>query len=261
LFRMIAMMLLLPSVPALAGALARPVGEPRATVDLGRIEGFPVSVVAELRWSTYRDNDLIRLDLFVDGDGHRPEGSALVDLVMPGTSVGTFALDSEPTASGLVYSLRLTRAAFHHSRFAFQLESVDPPATYSLPLSRCLPESVEEAYARRPAPVVVAAPEKPWNFVEPDTIGPAVVFELQRRQDVVVTIFDIRGDTVVVAHDGPLESGEQAIRWNGLDRDGREVDHGIYLAEIKTEDGTQVRRVAYPHATFSGVPIRIPENW
>ena len=243
---------------AVAGGPREPLVAPEATLSLGQIEGHPVTVSAELRWPTFSTEHHIRLDIHFNGDGFRPEGSAYVVLWQHQDLVGTLWLEPRYTESGLVYVLELTRAAFERSRFSFRLENVDPPTSFKLRLSDCMTDSVAAQYENRPVPTIVPAPDNIRDMFAQKRVGPAVTIEIGRRQEVEVIIFNIRGDTVAVAHTGLLDAGEHTIRWDGRDLDGHEVPAGVYSARIRTEEWNDARSFLYPSVTFPRGQLRDP---
>jgi hypothetical protein len=79
-----------------------------------------------------------------------------------------------------------------------------------------------------------------------DPIGTDIAFHLDREQDVTITIYDVRGDSVVVIQRGPLDVGEHILHWDGRLADGTEAAHGVYFATIEADDFTRTRRLMWP---------------
>lgn len=68
-----------------------------------------------------------------------------------------------------------------------------------------------------------------------------IVFELQRAQSVELRIVDPRGRAVRTLSTERYDAGRHAVRWNGHDDAGRDVASGVYLAVLRTADGTESR--------------------
>jgi flagellar hook assembly protein FlgD len=52
-----------------------------------------------------------------------------------------------------------------------------------------------------------------------------------------VEVYDLRGRSVRVLHDGALAAGRQELVWDGKDDAGSEVASGMYLARARGEQG------------------------
>jgi hypothetical protein len=79
----------------------------------------------------------------------------------------------------------------------------------------------------------LAASPNPFN---PTT---TVSFDLDRRQHVDLAIYDLRGRRVVTLLDQACDAGHHRVRWQGVDREGRSVPSGTYVAQLAT--GAMVR--------------------
>jgi WD40 repeat protein len=58
-----------------------------------------------------------------------------------------------------------------------------------------------------------------------------------------LAVFDLRGREVAVLVDGASAAGTHVAAWDGRDAGGREVSAGVYLAVLRTEQGTTMRRL------------------
>lgn len=58
-----------------------------------------------------------------------------------------------------------------------------------------------------------------------------------------LAIFDLRGREIAVLHDGALAAGAHAAAWDGRDGSSRAVPAGVYMAVLRTEQGTTVRKL------------------
>ena len=56
-------------------------------------------------------------------------------------------------------------------------------------------------------------------------------------------VFDVRGRLVVRLWDGRREAGWHSILWNGRDDTGHAVASGVYIARLRTDEGSVTRRL------------------
>lgn len=63
-----------------------------------------------------------------------------------------------------------------------------------------------------------------------------IVFELARRSEVKVVIYDTRGRIVATLFDGTLSQGENVITWDGRNGSDEELSPGIYFYRLKAGD-------------------------
>ncbi len=73
----------------------------------------------------------------------------------------------------------------------------------------------------------------------PNPFNPATTISLtlDRDQNVRLEIFDIRGRSVRVVHDGHLTAGNRELEWDGRDGAGRPAASGVYFARARGEKG------------------------
>jgi flagellar hook assembly protein FlgD len=71
-----------------------------------------------------------------------------------------------------------------------------------------------------------------------------ISFGLPRDARLSLRVFDVTGRIVRVLTDGRTwPAGTHAIHWDGMGDDGQTAAPGIYLAVLKTDRGTGVRRM------------------
>ncbi len=76
------------------------------------------------------------------------------------------------------------------------------------------------------------------------TIGEArLELRLSRTAPVELTIFDARGRSVAVLHDGVLVAGSHTFRWSGRSRSGAPVGPGVYYFRLTAADRTWTRQL------------------
>ena len=80
---------------------------------------------------------------------------------------------------------------------------------------------------------------------QPNPFNPvtAISFSLERRGQVSLRVYNLRGQLVRTLVDEVLEAGPHTgIRWNGTDESGRAVTSGTYFYRLETEQGTSFTR-------------------
>ena len=60
-----------------------------------------------------------------------------------------------------------------------------------------------------------------------------VRFGLRRADRVRVDVFDLLGARVRMLWDGSAAAGEQVLRWDGRDANGRAMGSGVYLVRVR----------------------------
>jgi len=72
------------------------------------------------------------------------------------------------------------------------------------------------------------------NYPNPFNLSTVIEFNVDRRSDFSLTIFNILGQRVRRWYLGSLPIGLHAVTWDGLDDLGREVSSGVYLYRLNT---------------------------
>jgi flagellar hook assembly protein FlgD len=70
-----------------------------------------------------------------------------------------------------------------------------------------------------------------------------VEFSVPKQGPTAVRIFDLRGRQVAVLVNESLPAGVYRTRWNGRDKDGRDVASGLYFAMIEGAGNRQAVRL------------------
>jgi hypothetical protein len=73
------------------------------------------------------------------------------------------------------------------------------------------------------------------NYPNPFNLSTTIEFTLAQRGDVVLTVYNILGQTVREWRFGEVPSGPHSVVWNGLDCNGFEVASGIYLYSLRAD--------------------------
>ncbi len=95
-------------------------------------------------------------------------------------------------------------------------------------------------------PSQTSTPRRPvlqQNFPNPFNPGTVIRFELPRRMQVSLKLYDARGRLMSTLYEGMAEPGLNPIVWNGTDDQGRSVASGIYFYTLETEEETTTRKL------------------
>lgn len=102
-------------------------------------------------------------------------------------------------------------------------------------LSGCLPVDVAGA----PPLHFALSPPAP----NPSRGYMSFVLELDRRSEVVVTVYDVAGRHVRTLHHATLVAGGHLLGWDGCDKRGEPTPAGIYLLRARTAHASCARRL------------------
>ena len=108
------------------------------------------------------------------------------------------------------------------------------PGLYILRDSSPIPTSIEAATA---VPAQYALGQNYPNPFNPQT---AIQYDLPVQSHVKLSVFNLMGQQVATLVEGVREAGAYTVRWDGRDRDGRELAGGVYLYRLRTGDGKRV---------------------
>jgi hypothetical protein len=91
-------------------------------------------------------------------------------------------------------------------------------------------------------------PAVPGSFAVtsyPNPFNPSVTlhYSLPKLGPVTMKVFDARGTLVRTLLDGPVETAEGSVVWNGTDQRGGRAPSGLYFVETRAGDQVDVRKV------------------
>ena len=94
------------------------------------------------------------------------------------------------------------------------------------------------------ADAVISASVPPLNAY-PNPFNPQVeiVYALEQRGQVTVSVYDLRGGLVRTLCSEWLDTGEHRWTWDGRDGSGRGAPSGVYFASIATGGAVQSVRM------------------
>ncbi len=82
------------------------------------------------------------------------------------------------------------------------------------------------------------------NYPNPFNLTTLIQFHLKSPSWVCLNIYNMNGQFVQQLIDGNLSSGNHKIVWDGTDRTGNVVPAGIYLLQLQSNQGTQMRKMS-----------------
>ncbi|MBD3333757.1 T9SS type A sorting domain-containing protein [candidate division GN15 bacterium] len=81
------------------------------------------------------------------------------------------------------------------------------------------------------------------NYPNPFNPSTVISYELPRRADVRLTIYNVLGQMVTTLIDGTQAAGRYDVIWDGNDESGGSVATGVYFYRLSTEDFTASRKM------------------
>ncbi len=153
------------------------------------------------------------------GEGRRIVGDGYAD------SAGQFSF----AVSGLTSTDFVTAVATDtngsSSQFAVNVQ-VDSPTSTDLP-----PRALPGTYALA------------QNFPNPFNPSTTIQFSIARAGKARLTIFNIRGERVVILIDQIVSIGDHNLLWDGRNGDGRAVASGVYFYRLETDEFIASRKM------------------
>ncbi len=81
------------------------------------------------------------------------------------------------------------------------------------------------------------------NYPNPFNPETQIVFDLPRRVNVSLRIYNIKGELVRILVDGSTVAGHHSVVWRGDNRAGQSVASGVYIYQIKADEKTMSRKM------------------
>ncbi|NHZ85179.1 MAG: T9SS type A sorting domain-containing protein, partial [Planctomycetia bacterium] len=77
------------------------------------------------------------------------------------------------------------------------------------------------------------------NYPNPFNPNTNITFDLNQAQEVYLAVYDLLGQEVAVLTNGLLPAGSHVVNWDGISKNGEQMNSGVYLAKLITENQTQ----------------------
>lgn len=81
------------------------------------------------------------------------------------------------------------------------------------------------------------------NAPNPCSDHTTIKYGIQAAGDVVLELFNLRGQKLRTLYSGRREAGEHSLDWDGLDETGRALSSGIYLYKLTSRNDSRVMRL------------------
>jgi len=81
------------------------------------------------------------------------------------------------------------------------------------------------------------------NYPNPFNSSTTIKFALPRENEVLLQIFNIRGELVCTLENRKLSRGRYSVSWKGQDNRGNQCPSGIYFYQLKAGDFTTVKKL------------------
>ena len=81
------------------------------------------------------------------------------------------------------------------------------------------------------------------NYPNPFNPETTIFFTVSQEKQIVLSIYNIRGQKVRTLVNSILQIGEHHVHWNGKDDNGRSVSSGVYFTKLESETGVDVHRM------------------
>ncbi len=88
---------------------------------------------------------------------------------------------------------------------------------------------------------IIAGPTLHQNVPNPFNPVTKIAFELPKRGEVGVVVYNVAGREVVTLHNGGLAAGPHTLTWDGRTSDGSMAASGVYWYQLRTPDGQTSR--------------------
>jgi len=83
------------------------------------------------------------------------------------------------------------------------------------------------------------------NYPNPFNCTTALRFQIPDASQVVVRIFNVKGQEIIVLLNQKLNRGNYQINWDGKDQSGRLVGSGIYFYQVEAASQVETKRLLY----------------
>jgi hypothetical protein len=103
-----------------------------------------------------------------------------------------------------------------------------------------IPTAVEEASQETAGPLGYALAQ---NYPNPFNAATAIRFDMDRAEEIDLTLYNLTGQKVVSLARGHREAGTYSLRWDGRDDSGRELATGVYLYRLTAGDRVETRKL------------------
>ncbi|MFN0157214.1 MAG: FlgD immunoglobulin-like domain containing protein [Bacteroidota bacterium] len=116
--------------------------------------------------------------------------------------------------------------------------SLSGPNNYNLYYAHYPPTGVVPGETETPASIQLLQ-----NYPNPFNPETQIDFQLERRQEINLDIYNISGQLVRTLAAGEFEVGSHSVKWDGKDHSGIQLATGTYFYQVRTQEGAQMRKM------------------
>jgi hypothetical protein len=81
------------------------------------------------------------------------------------------------------------------------------------------------------------------NYPNPFNAATEVRYNISSASQVLIRIYDVRGELVRTLVDGHREAGQHAVRWDGRTEKGQQAGSGLYFCSLEAQGHSQVMKM------------------
>jgi len=81
------------------------------------------------------------------------------------------------------------------------------------------------------------------NYPNPFNPTTTISFDLNKKQDIELTVYNLLGQKVRTLYNGSISAGNHRIEWDAFDDSGHKVSSGIYFYRLITEEQAASRKM------------------
>ena len=81
------------------------------------------------------------------------------------------------------------------------------------------------------------------NYPNPFEEKTNIEFEIEAAGEVLITIYDSKGNQIQTLERNDCQAGKNSLQWNGIDKAGNKASSGVYYYEVRYGKATQARKM------------------
>ena len=81
------------------------------------------------------------------------------------------------------------------------------------------------------------------NYPNPFEEKTNIEFEIESAGEVLITIYDSKGNQIQTLECNDCQAGKNTLQWNGIDQAGNKASSGVYYYEVRFGNATQARKM------------------
>lgn len=131
---------------------------------------------------------------------------------------------------------------FQGQIFAKKIE-VEDGASFGPHELTLLPKSAPAAQEESVTSAIPDEYELSVNYPNPFNPGTTINYALPQAGEIILAIYNMRGQLVRTLVQGPVPAGRHTVTWNGIDDFGAQVASGVYIYSLRAKDFVSHKRL------------------